>query len=329
VNPNNSFRSDPSPPPRPDGPDVREHVRRYVRRGWCVLPLWWPTSTCGCACGLPDCDSAGKHPIPTLVPHGLRDATDRDHVADAWWRLYPRANVGIRTGADSGLVVLDVDRKAGRLTLRGLVAHYGRFDARWARTGSGGWHAYFAHPGIAVSNSAGRIGIGLDVRGDGGYVVAPPSRHRSRRSYQWIRQCEGVERPPVLPAWLLELSAPSAERRWRQPLRLLSGDAGVYAAAAIEREGRDVAQAPAGRRNDQLVRSAFKLGQLVGAGLADESTVTEALVRAGLAAGPGERKIRSTIGRGLRAGMRRPREVLLRSESVPPSSEPPGEVERC
>src|SRR5207253_2010389 len=82
--------------------------------GWSVLPLWWPTATRDCACGLPDCESTGKHPIRRLVPHGLHDATGQLDTIDEWWRLHAHANVGIRTGAKSGLVVLDVDGEAGR-----------------------------------------------------------------------------------------------------------------------------------------------------------------------------------------------------------------------
>ena len=165
--------------------DSFAQARAYALRGWFVLPLWWPISTGECACGLPDCDSPGKHPIRRLVPHGLHHASHRPEQVEEWWRLCPHANVGVRTGAASGILVLDVDGEAGRLALRGLVAHHGLFDTRWARTGSG-WHAYFAHPGGTVPNSAGRLGAGLDIRADGGYVVAPPSLHASGSRYRWI-----------------------------------------------------------------------------------------------------------------------------------------------
>ncbi len=92
---------------------------------------------------------------------------------------------------------------------------------------------------------------------------------------------------------------------------LNTNDASAYATAAIDREAREVASAPAGQRNHRLNRAAFKLGQLVGAGLLDEATASAALVAAGLVAGPGERKIRSTVQRGLRAGMRQPRRIVL------------------
>jgi Bifunctional DNA primase/polymerase, N-terminal len=290
----------------------------YAGRGWQVLPLWWPTPTGACACGLPDCESVGKHPIWRLVPHGLHDATSRVETVREWWRSVPHANIGIRTGIESGLVVLDVDGRAGWQALQGLAATHGPLTACWTRTGSGGWHAYLAHPGGTVSNSAGRLGEGLDVRGDGGYVVAPPSRHRSGCRYRWVgprddvAACDVTGELPPMPGWLIELATPSAPASSEsRQIRLCTDDVPAYAAAAVEREAIEVALAPAGQRNHRLNRAAFKLGQLVGAGLLDLAAATDTLVAAGLAAGPGERKIRSTVRRGLRAGMHHPRRVRL------------------
>jgi len=303
-------------PDPPDAERLREAAVAYAERGWHVLPLWWPTRTGDCACGLGDCESAGKHPIRRLVPHGLRDATDAMETVAAWWRSLPSANVAIRTGAESGVVALDVDGQAGRLALRGLVASHAPFEAWWVRTGSGGWHAYFAHPGRTVPNSAGQLGDGLDVRGDGGYVVAPPSRHPTHRRYRWI--AEGTAGPapagslPSMPEWLRDLVTPADPvRPDAQPVWLRAEDASAYGAAAVEREAREVALAPVGQRNHTLNRAAFKLGQLVAAGLVRETIAAEALVAAGLAAGPGQRKIRSTVRRALRAGMGQPRRVVL------------------
>jgi hypothetical protein len=318
--------------PAPGNPLARCALA-YAERGWPVLPLWWPAAG-RCACGMSDCDSVGKHPIGDLAPRGLHDATPDPNVVAAWWGTGPRANVGIRTGAESGVVVLDVDGQAGRQAVRGLVAQHGRFDAVWARTGSGGWHAYLGHPGVPVPNSAGRVGEGLDVRGDGGYVVAPPSLHASARRYRWIdaqaeRIALGAGELPPMPDWLVErAAAPERERPASQPARLHPGRESSYAATAIEREAMDVARAPAGQRNDRLNRAAFRLGQLVGAGLVDETTVLEALVEAGLMAGPSERKIRSTIRSGLRAGMSRPRQVEVERHGLAPEASD-REAEAC
>lgn len=289
----------------------------YAERGWQVLPLWWPHATGACACGRRDCGSIGKHPIHRLAPRGLHDATTRLDTVSHWWQSMPDANVGIRTGIDSGLVVLDVDGPMGHQALLALVAVHGLFHARWARTGSGGWHAYFAHPGPAVPGSAGRVGDRLDVRGEGGYVVAPPSRHRSGRSYRWVVLADDGSAPvgddlPAFPRWLLELAVlGTSHRSPSSQVQLRSGDGSAYAAAAVEREAHEVAQAPAGQRNHRLNRAAFRLGQLIGAGLLDEETTAAALIDAGLMAGPGEHKIRSTVQRGISAGKRHPRPVVL------------------
>jgi Bifunctional DNA primase/polymerase, N-terminal len=300
-----------SGPPRAEA--LRQAAAAYVLRGWRVLPLWWPATTGDCACGLTDCESVGKHPISRLVPHGLHDATSDVDTIGCWWSRAPFANIGIRTGAESGLVVVDVDGEAGLRSLRALITSHVVIRPTWARTGPGGWHAYFAHPGIAVPNSTGRLGEGLDVRGDGGYVVAPPSLHASRRLYRWAGPPpEGEEPLPHLPDWLLELAMPQAPAEAeRGPIQLRTDDIDAYVAAVVERETRDVAGAPPGQRNDRLNRAAFKLGQLVGAGLLDETVAAAALVAAGLAAGPGERKIRSTVSRGLDAGRDHPRQIVL------------------
>lgn len=317
MNPDVSFGH--GAPERPEEPPLRKRALAYAEHGWLVLPLWWPTRTGDCACGLPDCDRIGKHPIRRLVPHGLYDATTQGELVNDWWRSFPDANVAIRTGAESGVVVLDVDGEAGRLALRGLVACHALFQARWVRTGSGGWHAYFAHPGTTVPNSAGRLGEGLDVRGDGGYAVAPPSRHTTYRRYRWIvvDGVVGEERSlPSMPGWLVDLVTIREEADTEpQPVCLRTEDVSAYGLAALQQEAGAVAQAPVGQRNHQLNRAAFKIGQLVGAGVVQEPIAVEALVAAGLAAGPGERKIRSTVRRAIRAGMSQPRRLVIRARA--------------
>jgi hypothetical protein len=140
---------------------------------------------------------------------GLKSATTNVERVRAWWQQWPEANLAIRTGDDSALVVIDVDvQHGGAGSLRELERRHGDLP-KTARvlTGSGGQHVYFRHPGPEIRNSAGKLGAGLDVRGDGGYVVAPPSVHDNGRAYQWMRRLErGIA---DLPAWLLE----DAEKR--------------------------------------------------------------------------------------------------------------------
>ena len=149
---------------------------QYVRRGWRVFPCWW-TDGSHCACGIPTCDNPGKHPLAAAVPSGCLDASADGAAVRAWWFALPRANVAIATGPTSGIWVLDIDREAaGFETLAALEARHGALpDTATVITGGLGEHRYFAHPAEEVPSRAG-IAPGLDTRGAGGYVVAPPSR---------------------------------------------------------------------------------------------------------------------------------------------------------
>lgn len=160
--------------------DMLAAALAYAARGWPVLPL------------------CGKLP---RTAHGLHDASTDAACVREWWRRWPDSNVGIRTGVESGLVVLDVDPRHGGLkTLASLEAKHGRLPWTWrVLTGGGGHHHYFRHPGEKVGNSAGTLGDGLDIRADGGYVVAPPSAHESGNPYKVTREHELAD----LTGWLL------------------------------------------------------------------------------------------------------------------------------
>jgi len=136
-----------------------------------------------CSCGQSNCSSPGKHP---RTANGLKDATtDHYQIAD-WWREWPTANVGIATGAISGIVVLDVDpRHGGNESLDRLQSEGGMLPITvTVCTGGGGFHFYFQHPGGTIRNRT-NVRPGIDFRGDGGYVVAPPSNHASGDVYRF------------------------------------------------------------------------------------------------------------------------------------------------
>jgi hypothetical protein len=144
------------------------------------------------------------------IDDGLKGASTDPAIVGEWWRRWPEANIGIRTGAPSGLIVLDVDqRHNGIAGLEQLKKRHGALPATAkVLTGSGGWHWYFKHPGHEVRNSAGVLGKGLDVRGDGGYVVAPPSVHPDTGNpYKWLHNLDEVADAPD---WF---AAPSAATR--------------------------------------------------------------------------------------------------------------------
>lgn len=171
--------------------------------GWPVIPLH-SVKDGKCTCRLKDkCENKGKH--PRVKDWGNKASTSERVIVD-WWRRWPDANIGIPTGAISGLVVLDIDpRHGGDDSLYELEQKHGPLpNTAEAVTGSGGRHFYFKHPGRTVRNKAGLDGLpGLDIRGDGGFVVAPPSLHESGRRYEWEGSAHPEDTPREnLPPWL-------------------------------------------------------------------------------------------------------------------------------
>ena len=155
-------------------PYILEHALIYVSLGMAVIPLHRPVKQEGrhiCSCGKFNCHSAAKHPFGQLVPKGFKDATKDRETIECWFKDTPY-NVGIATGAASGVFVLDIDpRHDGDETLAQLERKHGELPPTWRfLTGGGGEHILFRHPGGIVPNSAGKIGKGIDVRGDGGYA---------------------------------------------------------------------------------------------------------------------------------------------------------------
>jgi Bifunctional DNA primase/polymerase, N-terminal len=166
--------------------EIMEAAEHYARNDVPIFPVWNPTENGGCAClaGL-DCSRPAKHPIGFLAPHGLQDATtDLDQIQE-WWGQYPEANIGMPTGAWTGVVVLEVDSEKGGIdSLRALIQRYGVLP--WTRVvhiEGGALHFYFEHRGTYTRDSAGKMGPGLEFHGDGGYVLLPPSVHAKSRTY--------------------------------------------------------------------------------------------------------------------------------------------------
>jgi len=167
----------------------------------------------------------GKRPLVAWLEFQDRQPTAAEVAG--WFGRWPEANVGIVTGIVSGLVVLDVDaRHGGAQSLSALETEHGPLPWTIAvATGGGGRHCYFSHPGGVVHNKVG-LAPGIDLRGDGGGVVAPPSLHPSGRRYTWEPGCAPAQaRLAPLPLWLSQLAGPPHGRaghplaHWRELTR--------------------------------------------------------------------------------------------------------------
>ena len=196
--------------------DMLSSAIEYARRGWAVVPIHTPdpTQKGGCSCHRPACDSPGKHP---RTPNGLKDASIDADTIIRWWTKWPAANIGVCTGSRSGgLVVLDVDAdRDGPEELQKLPEPLP--ETPMALTGGGGMHFFFLSI-QPVPNSVDLIARGIDVRGEEGYVVAPPSLHRSGRRYAW----EASAHPDdvaiaTLPECLRELASKKRTQRMASP----------------------------------------------------------------------------------------------------------------
>lgn len=201
-----------------------EQALSYAKKGWKLFP----------------CAPNGKIP---LTQNGFKDSTLDRRLITNWFETSPHANIGLVTGPESGFFVLDIDAKSGGLeSLEKLIEIHGDIDTYMVQTGSGGIHFYFKYPEKGIRNKVNLL-PGIDVRGDGGYVIAPPSKLIAG-DYSLVKDTP-LAYPPE---WLLELLT--------EPVRPLRED---------NREGNDI---PEGGRNDYLARLA---GSLQRKGLSPES----------------------------------------------------------
>jgi Bifunctional DNA primase/polymerase, N-terminal/Primase C terminal 1 (PriCT-1) len=184
--------------------DLARAAVGYARRGLPVLPLWWTDNLAEqCSCGgRPGECKPGKHPCGDLAYHGVKDATLDQRTITTWWRRYPACNIGIACGGKFRLLAIDVD-PGGEPSLADLEREYGPLPATIeATTPRGGKHLYFVVPdGHRLPTiSAGKLGVGIDHRCQGGYVVAPPSTIFGR-PYAWSSL--SGQRFAAAPDWLL------------------------------------------------------------------------------------------------------------------------------
>lgn len=275
---------------------MRDHALALAAAGWPIFPCH--TLVAGaCTCGRP-CSSPGKHP---LTRNGCLEATAASEQVAYWWPEGSPWNIGLATGAPSRSYVVDLDGDAGLESWGNLVTRYGAPpNGLGVVTGGGGSHLYFAlADGETLPNTHWKLGRGIDTRGTGGYVLAPPSLHASGRRYQWATS---LPMPP-LPDWIRQLVTPRIATP-QAPARL-RGETTPYGHGVLRNALRRVAAAAEGNRNSTLNDEAFLVGQFVAGGEIDPRGVAEALE--GACGDPDRPKTRTTIQRALRDGANYPR----------------------
>jgi len=272
------------------------NATRYAQHGWPVFLLGRtkrPIANCD-ACKNAD---NGHDPAACecLTCHGFYAATIDPIRITAMLAAHPTGTLAIRTGRVSGLCVVDIDPRNGGTIDRALMT-----PTATVATGGGGWHLYYRHPGGEL---AGKLPdrAGVDIKSDGGYVVAPPSIHPgTKRPYRWVGGRPLDEMPPALvqacqPVPALTVTAPTG------PIHTTSAG-GISSPAALLAAHLDaVARAPEGKRRTTLYGAARGVARMVAAGAITPADAWAALTAAGRQAQQTDREIRAAIAGGFRA----------------------------
>lgn len=281
-------------------------AKGYVRRGWRVFPL------------------EGKRPYAGT--HGLTDASADAAQVERWWADKPDSNIGVRTGASplgSGIWVLDLDANTDaeeRVNEAAAGADYR--NTLIVRTGGGGVHlvyrygpelvAWLAAQRLTLPTRNGIDGKGLDVRSDGGYIVAVPSIHPDTGdAYEWQNKAPIADAPE----WLVRLVAkPIEERKAAPPPPRVEGNG--FGAAVLRTAAAKVAQATQGERHDVLLAQARTVGGYVVSAGISLAEAEAALIAAGEGCGKPPGEVRRTVRDGLTYGQREPLAVPDRPERM-------------
>lgn len=260
--------------------DLHTAATTLAYRGWRVFPV----------------DAESKVP---LVKDWPNVATTDARQVNEWWKRFPAASIGYPTGL---LTVVEIDGETGLASMEALRATNPWPPTLTSVSGRGLHHFYV--PTEPLRNCVGMshdgkrgLGKGIDVRSDGGFVILPPSVHRTGRRYRW-----GVKIAPVpMPDWMTErLRSPEPSR-----LPIPATDADRYAQAALAGELENIYAAGEGELNHAVNKAAWKLGRHVAIGALEESETFDALVDAAVAAGHPASGAAASVRSGLTAGMRR------------------------
>jgi len=246
-----------------------------------------------------------------LTAHGFKDATTDEARIRQWWTEHPRAWIALPTGAPSGIVVLDIDIKNGAKgaeSLAALETQHGKLPkTKRQRTQSGGWHYLFKNPlDVELKNSTSKLGDGIDVRANGGYVILAPSE-----GYKWET---GKDTPLAdLPQWGIDLLTskpkPAPKPPKKPPERRGDAPAAKYWQTAYDGELDKMRDAAEGTRNGILNGVAFRMAQMV-SGEESGNFITESMahetIAAAVSAGLSEAEAKKTFASGFQAGLQSP-----------------------
>jgi hypothetical protein len=255
-------------PPRLPGPrdNARKAKALYEAAGLVPLPLY-DIEALGCGCGMQDCPSPGKHP-PLKAWQRLRpDVIGRDYA----WRKHDK-RIGLRMGRQpNGWFLIAVDDDGGLAELEAKLGPLPRDVEQ--KTGKGS-HLFFRLPeGHSLGNSSKTEGAAVDVRGEGGFVVAAPSLHANGNRYTWL--ADELREPPFLPpAWLTHFETPREPKRATKAKPQQQRKGGTsYAERALHGELDNVRASIKGNRHTTLFAAAAALGELCAGGVLDEGEV--------------------------------------------------------
>lgn len=272
-----------------------------------MIPDTWQVFPLKCLSKEP----ATRHGVKDAMPwHEWGNAERADMEND-------RLNVGLACGAPSGVYVIDLDGTKGLGAWDGLEMIHGISPTLVSVTGTGGVHRIYSVPAALgdLPNTAGKLAVGIDTRGNGGYIVIPPSIHPNGVAYRWLSWRE----PAPLPQWVVD-KVRGDERR-----AVAGGGLRAYrykataddrvAVRILGEECQEVATCAAGARNHTLFRCCASMAELVGGGELTADTVIDAMMNAARACGLSQAEASRTIHSAFKTGMDNPRIIRTRQAS--------------
>jgi len=263
-----------------------EAAIKYAEKGWPVFPC-----------------SVSKQPLMSkeMGGNGVLDATTDTEQITKWWTEHPYASIGMATGPGSGLWVLDIDQPNGPENLQNIERKYGVLpETLTQKTGGGGLQYFFTWNGHEIRNSSSKVSKNIDIRGNGGYVILPPSSHPSKNKYQWITKTP----PTKAPDWITDIAV-NANSKTANPTH--TDNVSAYNQKALAGEITRLATATEGERNDTLNGAAHALGQLIAGNGMDRSVVESSLMGVAMGTGLTMREAQTTISSGIESGIKIPR----------------------